>query len=91
MFLEDWVFENHTANITLVFTSTVLFLAKKIFHSKQNIELLKWPEVLTYYVGVVRTLFHTAETVVTTPKDKDSELKHVKTPLKRCGYQQRSF
>ena len=39
----------------------------------------------------MRTLFHRAETVITTPEDKDSELKHVKTALKRCGFQEWSF
>ena len=46
---------------------------------------------LEHKLSVVRTLFHRTETVVTTPEDKDSELKHVKTALKRCGYQEWSF
>ena len=46
---------------------------------------------LEHKLSVIRTLFHRAETVVTTPEDKDSELKHVKTALKRCGYQEWSF
>ena len=33
---------------------------------------------LEHKLSVIRTLFHRAETVVTTPEDKDSELKHVK-------------
>ena len=41
---------------------------------------------LEHKLSVVRMLFHRAETVVITPEDKDSELKHVKTALKCCGY-----
>ena len=29
--------------------------------------------------------------MVTTPEDKDSEIKHIKSALKRCGYQEWSF
>ena len=46
---------------------------------------------LEHKLSVVRTLFHRAETVVTTPEDRNSELKHVKTALKRCDYKEWSF
>ena len=60
-------------------------------HTLINILLFDSHHPLEHKLSVIRTLFHRAETVVTTPEDKDSELKHVKTALKRCGYKEWSF
>ena len=42
-------------------------------------------------LSVIRTLFHRADTVVTDPEDQDSEKEHVKSALRRCGYENWSF
>ena len=40
---------------------------------------------------MIRKLFHRADTVVTDPEDPQSEKEHVKTALRRCGYENWSF
>ena len=46
---------------------------------------------LEHKLSVIRTLFHRAETVVTDPADQVSELDHVKSALRKCGYKDWSF
>ena len=46
---------------------------------------------LEHKLSVIRTLFHRADTVVTNSADKDHEINHVKSALKRCGYTDWSF
>ena len=46
---------------------------------------------LEHKLSVIRTLFHRADTVVTDPEDQLSEKEHVKSALRRCGYENWSF
>ena len=46
---------------------------------------------LEHKLSVIRTLFHRADTVVTDPEDQHSEKEHVKSALRRCGYENWSF
>ena len=42
--------------------------------------------IVARVTGVVRTLLHRADHVVTEEKDKESEKEHVRQALKKCGY-----
>ena len=46
---------------------------------------------LEHKLSVVRTLFNRAESLVTKLEDKANGVKHVKSALKGCGYQNSSF
>ena len=46
---------------------------------------------LDHKLSVIRTLFHHAERVVTDPEDWVDEKEHVKSALRRCGYENWSF
>ncbi|XP_066279172.1 uncharacterized protein [Branchiostoma lanceolatum] len=41
---------------------------------------------LDHKLGVIRTLFHRAETIITDPKDLEEEKVHITHALKKCGY-----
>ncbi|XP_066294750.1 uncharacterized protein [Branchiostoma lanceolatum] len=41
---------------------------------------------LDHKLGVVRTLFHRAETIITDPQDKEDEKLHITRALRKCGY-----
>ena len=46
---------------------------------------------LVHKLGVIRTLFHRADTIVTEYDDVRQEKAHVKSALRRCGYPRWSF
>ena len=46
---------------------------------------------LEHKLSVIRTLFYRAETVVTDPEDQVNEKEHIKSTLRRCGYENWSF
>ncbi len=46
---------------------------------------------LQHKLGVIRTLTHRAQTVVTTEEDKNKEMSHIKEALGKCGYQKWVF
>ncbi len=46
---------------------------------------------LQHKLGVIRTLTHRAETIITEEKDKDEEKVKIKTALKKCGYPDWAF
>ena len=43
---------------------------------------------LDHKLGVIRTLFHRADSIITDPQDKNHEREHVKQALTKCGYPQ---
>ena len=46
---------------------------------------------LDHKLGVVRTLFHRANTVVTSPEDRETEHDYLKNALQKCGYSDWTF
>ena len=46
---------------------------------------------ISHKLSVIRTLFHRADVAVTDPKEKEKELKHVKSALAHCGYRNWTF
>ena len=46
---------------------------------------------LDHKLGVVRTLFHRANTVVTSPEDREAEHDYLKNALQKCGYSDWTF
>ena len=46
---------------------------------------------LVHKLGVIRTLFHRADTIVTEYDDVKQEKAHLKSALRRCGYPRWSF
>ena len=46
---------------------------------------------LEHKLGVVRTLCHRANSVITSDSEKDKELSHIKEALGKCGYKNWTF
>ena len=46
---------------------------------------------LEHKLSVILTLFHRADTTVTTPADHQQEIKHIKGALTSCGYKKWTF
>ena len=46
---------------------------------------------LQHKLGVIRTLTHRADTIITEPQDKEEEKDNIKKALKKCGYPEWAF
>ena len=46
---------------------------------------------LQHKLGVIRTLYHRADTIVTDPEDRKAEKEHIKKALSVCGYPEWAF
>ena len=63
---------------------------RKSTHTDQYL-LFESHHPLVHKLGVIRTLFHRADTICLDKDSKDSEHKHLKSALGACGYQSWTF
>ena len=63
---------------------------RKPTHTEQYLNFSSY-HPLEHKLSVVRTLLYPAESIVTDPTDKDTEIAHVKNSLKNCGYTDWTF
>ncbi len=64
---------------------SVLYVYRKPTHTDQYLHFNSH-HPLQHKLGVIKTLTHRAQTVVTTEEDKNREMSHIKKALGTCGY-----
>jgi hypothetical protein len=70
--------------------SLITTVYRKQTHTDQYL-LFSSHHPLNQKLGVVRTLFHRASSIISTEEDKNKETAHLKSALGKCGYQQWTF